>query len=370
MNKILLACAFLSIATATATAQTTRAEIIETKIICEEPGRYIGWPTICRTQKGKLLIAFSGDRDQHICPWGKSQIVTSDDDGKTWSAPVTVNSSPLDDRDTGLVETPRGALLLTWFTSVVFEKNPVYARHAEKLTPEIRKEWQGYWTRRSLDGGVTWQYPVRMVGTAPHGSIVLQDGRLLQMGKVDGGDAGLVAESSTDDGQSWQVIGAPPVPAAEQVKFYHEPHVTQRKDGVLVAMFRYQPEDKAQHIMRQSESADGGRTWTPTHSTGIWGYPPHLITLPDGRLVVTYGRRKEPFGERACVSVDGGQTWDTANEIMLSPAVNTDHGYPASVTLGDGSILTVYYQNPGAGKSTCLWSTHWRLLPEAAAPQK
>lgn len=345
-------------------AQAFRAQIVETKIICEQQGRYIGWPTVCRTQKGRLLIAFSGDRDQHVCPWGKSQIITSDDEGKTWSAPVTINNSPLDDRDTGLVETPQGTLLLTWFTSVAFDRNPVYARHSEKMTPELRRQWLGYWTRRSTDGGVTWLEPVRMAGSAPHGSIVLHDGRLMQVGKVNTGELGLVVETSIDDGQSWQVIGTVPIPSGEQYKHYHEPHLAQRQDGVLVAMFRYQPEDKEQHIMRQSESSDGGRTWTRTHSTGIWGYPPHLLVLSDGRMLVTYGRRKEPFGERACVSVDGGLTWDTAHEITLCDAVNSDLGYPSSVQLGDGSILTVYYQDPGPDKDTCLWSTHWRLIAE------
>lgn len=345
-----------------ALAQGYRAEILETKIIFEQQDRYIGWPTICRTKAGKLLIAFSGDRDQHVCPWGKSQIVTSDDEGKTWSAPVTVNNTPLDDRDTGLIETPQGTLLITWFTSLAFERNDKYARHAEKVTPEIRREWIGHWTRRSTDGGATWLEPVRMASTAPHGSIVLRDDRLMQVGKVGGGEMALVAETSTDDGQSWQVIGSVPIPPEEDYRYYYEPHLAERGDGTLIALFRCQPPDKEQHFLRQSESTDGGRTWTRTHSTGIWGYPPHLLVLADGTMVVTYGRRKEPFSERACISTDGGMTWDTANEITLCDAVNSDLGYPSSVQLSDGSILTVYYQDRGDDKDTCLWSTHWRLM--------
>lgn len=348
----------------TAAAQGYRAEILETKIICTQQDRYIGWPTICRTRDGKLHVAFSGDRDQHVCPWGKSQIVSSDDNGKTWSAPVTVNNSPLDDRDTGLVETPEGALLLTWFTSVAFEKNPDYARHTEKVTPEIREQWLGSWTRRSSDGGKTWEAPVRLAGTAPHGSIVLKDKRLLLVGREMAGDKGLIAEESRDDGRSWQVIGRVPISAEEQYTHYHEPHVVELPDGKLVAMFRYQPPDKEQHFMRQSESADGGKTWSQTRATPLWGYPPHLIRLDDGRLVVTYGRRKAPFSERACISRDGGATWDADREITLCEAVNTDLGYPASVQLEDGSIITVYYQDPGPDQDTSLWATHWRLVEE------
>ena len=55
------------------------ALIYGSQIICKEPGRYIGWPTITKTQDGQLLVVFSGDRDEHVCPWGKTQLVRSRD---------------------------------------------------------------------------------------------------------------------------------------------------------------------------------------------------------------------------------------------------------------------------------------------------
>lgn len=65
-----------------------------TGVICKQPGRYIGWPTIVRTSKGELIVTFSGDRDAHVCPWGKTQMVRSRDNGKTWSDVVTINNTP------------------------------------------------------------------------------------------------------------------------------------------------------------------------------------------------------------------------------------------------------------------------------------
>ena len=102
------------------------AEILSKKIICKQLGRYIGWPTIVRTRAGDLIIVFSGDRDSHICPWGKTQMVRSSDEGKTWSDPVVIRNTPFDDRDAGLVETAAGTLIATWFTSMEFESNPKY----------------------------------------------------------------------------------------------------------------------------------------------------------------------------------------------------------------------------------------------------
>ena len=41
-------------------------------------------------------------------------------------------------------------------------------------------------------------------------------------------------------------------------------------------------------------------------------------------------------------SFDGGETWDT-NHVLVDNEVDGDGGYPASVVLEDGNILTVYY---------------------------
>lgn len=115
--------------------------------------------------------------------------------------------------------------------------------------------------------------------------------------------------------------------------------------------------------MRTTFSKDGGRTWSPMAATPLLGLPPHLLPLSDGKLVCVYGRRnpKPGCGEFACISDDGGKTWDVANEITLMPAANGDLGYPASCFMPDGDILTVFYQNPGHGEKTVLMATRWRV---------
>lgn len=52
-------------------------------------------------------------------------------------------------------------------------------------------------------------------------------------------------------------------------------------------------------------------------------------------------------------SKDGGQTWGP-EAILWDDAINTDCGYPRSVQLADGTIVTVYYtvgssRNPEVG---------------------
>ena len=354
------------------------------KPICVEPGRYIGWPTVCRRRNGELVAIFSGDRSQHVCPWGKVQVVRSLDQGDTWSEPETLCNTPLDDRDAGIIETRQGTLVVNWFTSLAFAEagyqpwlkklEPAeilleWQRHAEKLTPEIRDRWLGSWTRRGLDGGTTWEAPVRHLGSAPHGGIELADGRLLFVGRAMQDDKRIMSvEESRDDGASWQLIGRVPPNPDDNLNEYYEPHVVETHDGTLVAMFRYHYHEKGNGrrredmcFLRQAESRDGGKTWTPCHTTPMQGYPPHLVCLSNGDLVCVYGRRRPPFGEYACRSRDGGKTWDIENEVRLAAATGGDLGYPASTELADGSILTVYYQIAREGEKTCLMGTRWRL---------
>ena len=109
-----------------------RAEIIWTKALCKEPGRYIGWPTVCRAQNGELIVVFSGDRDEHVCPFGKSQLIRSADGGQTWSAPVNICNTILDDRDSGVISLDDGSLVMSWFTSIAYRSS---IRDRAKLKP-------------------------------------------------------------------------------------------------------------------------------------------------------------------------------------------------------------------------------------------
>ena len=129
---------------------------LSTQVICKQPGRYIGWPTVARTDQGELLVVFSGDRDAHVCPYGKTQIVRSSDDGSTWSAPETINDTPLDDRDAGIVVTRSGAVVVSWFTSVASEARML--RYREQYGDEAVDRWQA--TIDSLTAGG----PARMAG--------------------------------------------------------------------------------------------------------------------------------------------------------------------------------------------------------------
>ena len=76
--------------------------------------------------------------------------------------------------------------------------------------------------------------------------------------------------------------------------------------------------------------------------------------------MAVYGYRLPPYGQRAMLSDDGGATW-AYDYILRDDGHSEDLGYPASVELDDGSLLTVYYQKIASAEEKCslLW-TRWR----------
>jgi hypothetical protein len=80
------------------------------------------------------------------------------------------------------------------------------------------------------------------------------------------------------------------------------------------------------------------------------GHPPDLMQLKDGRILCTYGyrpgRHGDPGGIRACFSRDNGETWEIDREVQIRrDFLNSDIGYPESLQLANGKVLTVYYFN-------------------------
>ena len=348
-------------------------------VVCRVPDSdfgYFGWPSVARLGDGTLVAGASGLRQSHVCPWGKSVLCFSRDDGRTWSAPRVVHDSPLDDRDVGLVALGGQALLLTWFSIDPRQYLEAFRRdmrdaqtrswmeaRVSALTDETVFLHSGSWTRLSLDGGETFTPPRRCPVTAPHGPIVLADGRLLYAGKRFPATRGrtrmtdVAVVESADRGETWTEISVVPLPPGFAFGSVHEPHLACLPDGTMLCALRVEEPDTEATWM--SRSADGGRTWSEPYRLPCDGTPPHLLRHSSGTLICAYGYRHAPDGQRALLSRDG-QTWDE-DCILRDDGLDGDLGYPCSVELADGSIFTVYYQRlPGDRKTSVLW-TRWRL---------
>jgi len=87
-------------------------------------------------------------------------------------------------------------------------------------------------------------------------------------------------------------------------------------------------------------------------------------------LLSTYTRRRawdpaknETSELKACISNDGGATWNTAEEIVLVSNSSADMGYSSTVELDNGNLLTVYYMHERPKEGACLMGTLWRPAP-------
>lgn len=359
------------------------AKIIETKVISKQPEFYHGWPTVARRKNGELWLSWSGGRESHVCPFGQVCSMTSRDDGATWTWPRVLLDSAIDDRDSGVLETAKGSLIVTTFTSLAYEdhlaKARAFAQHTEKgwesksmspeqlarwtaanarLSKEERKAELGQWLIRSTDGGLTWSPRLPTIVNSPHGPVQLKDGRLLYAGKklwTAGKEVGVC--ESKDDGLTWQWLAE--IPARKGDKDgYHELHAVEAADGTIIVHIRNHNEANKGWTL-QTESTDGGKTWSVPHPI-CYGLPSHLLRLRDDRLVMTYGYRRAPFGNRARISSDNGKSW--SGEIVLSgDGKGGDLGYPSTVELGDGTLLTVWYETMAEPKLAVLRQAKWRL---------
>jgi Neuraminidase (sialidase) len=130
-------------------------------------------------------------------------------------------------------------------------------------------------------------------------------------------------------------------------------------DGTFIAQIRnHNTAHKGETL--QTESKDGGKTWSEPHSIGVWGLPSHLLRLRDGRLLMTYGHRRKPFGNQARLSTDNGKTWGEAI-ILSEDGIGGDLGYPSTVELADGTLLSVWYETMREPKLAVLRQARWTL---------
>jgi sialidase-1 len=351
--------------------------IEEARVISQQPEYYAGWPTLARRQNGELWVAWSGGREVHICPFGQVHAMRSTDEGRTWTFPRVLHDGPLDDRDAGLIETAKGTLLVTTFSSLAYEpilasrekdgtwdKERLRRWQAERdwLSPEQRQAELGTWAFRSTDGGVSWSARIPTPVNSPHGPIQLADGRLFYAGKQLWNPKKTVGVAeSRDDGQSWRWLAEIPTRQGDDATVdYHELHAVEAGDGTLIVQIRnHNAANKGETL--QTESRDGGKTWTEPHPIGVWGLPSHLLRLRDGRLLMSYGHRRAPYGNQARLSSDHGKTWGEAM-LLSADGSHGDLGYPSTVELGDGSLLTVWYEAPKKGAKAVLRQARWRLL--------
>jgi hypothetical protein len=147
---------------------------------------------------------------------------------------------------------------------------------------------------------------------------------------------------SADQGNSWAYRC--PIAVDEKVGF-NETYLYETADGDIVAFLRTADETRVVSNA-VARSRDRGRSFEAFENTGFHGHPHGVARLKDGRVLLTYGYRLEPFGIRARVlNPECTDTAQAAEFIIRDDGGSTDLGYPWPLVFPDGRVLVVYYFN-------------------------
>jgi hypothetical protein len=323
---------FVPVVTGTVQARVATDHVM----IGQEEGRHFAFPGLARLADGSLaVVARAGTA--HIDPSGSVAMWRSTDGGRTWGPRETIYDDPQsDERDPGILQHSDGALLVS-----------MHSRGARVM--------------RSTDGGKTWDEPTLAPGFSPHGPGELPDGRIYWCGiTTKMGINHVQIATSADLGRTWEVMAtvAMSLPYHQPWvrPFWDEPYAMPLGEDGWLVLHRVDMDG----YLYQNRSEDGGRSFGLPTRTPLWGCPPFVLKLQDGRLVALYGHRRLPWGIRACVSGNEGKTWDIESEIVLrDDGGHGDLGYAVALEIEPGLVFAVYYHNSG-GKECTIEGTFFR----------
>ena len=310
------------------------------------PGSGGGHPLVCRLDNGEVLAVFQAweaDSDWRILS------ARSEDGGLHWSEPRVLVDGPDSEGNLALGVLRDGTVLLGYETFQILRG---------KDGPPAR--YLAYQVMRSSDHGRSWSSPVKIpddpgsLALASYSSILqLPDGTVLMplYAYVEGeeGEAGEQSSPrhfsyvyrSRDGGRSW---GDRSLIAAG----FNETNLVRLKSGKLLAAMREEQKPPGRSAL--AESTDGGRHWSrPRYVTGASQHPSSLLQMPDGTLVLSHGVRHPPYGAQALLSRDDGRTWNRTRKLMLGFHSWGGGGYPCTIRLDSGHLLTLYYGNSRQG---------------------
>ncbi|MCC6142970.1 MAG: exo-alpha-sialidase, partial [Candidatus Hydrogenedentes bacterium] len=214
------------------------------------------------------------------------------------------------------------------------------------------RDWQTWWMHRNGPGD--WTMPVELVpgdaggrGPVKNKPILLHDGAWLAPASTEhrssepGRSRRPFADRSDDNGATW--TRSEDFPMADSLP----------GDGAIQPTFWESAPGEVHALMRtgsgrlwRSDSADGGRTWTPVYATSIPNNNSgvDLVRLHDGRLLLVSNPVGIPFGFRnvllLSVSTDDGLHWQPVARLEYSWNPFQEYSYPSIVPTGDGVAVS------------------------------
>ena len=349
----------LSLAAPLATADTV--ESIRHTVVYQQEGRFAGWPANqgIWSWGDEIVVGFSlgyhkknptGGHDIDSKRPGFTQQGRSLDGGETW----TVEDLVYTDKNKDGAPPPE-------------LKEPINFSN-----PDLALKLKGSLIYYSLDRCRTWQGPFQLP-TFGRQALLARTDYIVEGPKrvtafvaaskegIDGEGQSLCIRT-TDGGLTWNLVGwigtQPPLsygyaimPAT--VRVGKTGYLTMiRRGGVFDGRKRWWVEPYLSH--------DDGKSWYLLDGPVLEnaGNPATLTRLKNGSLAMAYGWRLSPYGLRARISSDDGQTW-TRETSLRSDGTSWDIGYPRTVQRADGKCVTIYYYHNTDSPERFMACTIW-----------
>lgn len=341
-------------------------------IIYKDEMYYCAFPSLVVRKDGEILCAFRrapdrqalwGGRRSHTDPNSYCVLVRSKDGGNTWTKePELILAHPLGgSQDPCMIQLHDGSIVCSSYGWALLPDSKVAELGAALSHPPFA--FLGGYIVRSDDGGKTWKGPF-VPPAAPddktqdalgkpcpaynRGAMMEgKDGKLYWAVAVNKGKRDRLTSvhlmTSTDKGETWQYI----CPIAQADDFIiNESSLLELVNGDIVCFSR--TGNFNDHLVF-SRSTDGGKSFK-WEDGKIIGHPYQAVRLKDGRVVLVYGYRHEPFGVRARLLNPECTNIEEAPELVIrDDGGNGDLGYPWAAVLPDGKILVAYYFNIADG---------------------
>jgi hypothetical protein len=341
-------------------------------VVARAPGRYGGWPANhgIWAWGNEILVGFSwghmregGAEAGHPIDRQRPEehmLARSLDGGETWTheKPAGLVPPPSPGNIAG-VPTDKGGKEAVELTTPIDFTAPGFALTARMSNINVGPSWFFYTT----DKGRSWNGPFKLPDFGQKGIAArtdyLVEGRdeltiFLTAAKSNGREGRVLCARTKDGGRTWTLVGMVG-PEPEGNDFAIMPSSVRLSPSSILTLVRHR------QWIEAYRSDDNGAQWThvirAVPNTGR-GNPPSLVKLRDGRLVVTFGYRAEPYTIRARISKDQGQTWSD-DMILRTGATDWDLGYTRSVQRPDGKIVTVYYYNDATSTERYIGGTIW-----------
>ncbi len=287
-----------------------------------------GIPSIERSPAGRLWAVWYGGKGKGEDQYNYVLLVTSENDGKSWSKETVVidpdKDGPLRAFDPELWIDPLGRLWVFWAQTIGHDGSisGVWAMTSEN--PDVEApQWS---MPRRLTNGIMMCKP-----------IVLTSGEwVLPVSTWRNTDNSAKMVVSVDSGRTWTIRGTCNIPKED--RDYDEHIIVERNNGSLWMLVR------TKYGIGQSVSMDRGNTWSPLRPSAIRHTVARFFIrrLLSGKLLlVKHGAVNEKTDREkltAFLSDDDGQSW--YGGLLLDE--RKEVSYPDGVQAQDSSIYIIY----------------------------